>query len=308
MDARNRVLDVGSPTWSLDVSLLDWDGVKIAKLGALTLHGRHIITDIQAQGIAAACTALAGIDLSWCRDLSDSGVGALARCGLRDVNLYGCSKVTDVGLKKLATHGRLESVDLFGVCVTDDGLGALRACTRLTSLSLPRSRHVTGKGLAELAQNCTALRRLDLTRCSRVGEGVPALRFCTKIETLILEDCNVQDEGVAALRFCTALKQLDIKGNTNVGDAGVSALAACTGLLELNVMGLKKLSDKGLGALSTLTLLQTLNIERCKRITDKGVLAQAAGSASLKVLDLRGCNLVTQRISRFLPGARVIWY
>ena len=193
MDARNRVLDVGSPTWSLDVSLLDWDGVKIAKLGALTLHGRHIITDIQAQGIAAACTALAGIDLSWCRDLSDSGVGALARCGLRDVNLYGCSKVTDVGLKKLATHGRLESVDLFGVGVTDDGLGALRACTRLTSLSLPRSRHVTGKGLAELAQNCTALRRLDLTRCSRVGEGVPALRFCTKIETLILEDCNVQD-------------------------------------------------------------------------------------------------------------------
>ena len=56
-----------------------------------------LISDADVAAIAASCPALEEVDLSYCVDVGDGAVAALARCAaLRSLSLLNCRKVADV--------------------------------------------------------------------------------------------------------------------------------------------------------------------------------------------------------------------
>eukprot|EP01050_Picozoa_sp_SAG11_P023051 SAG11_NODE_4522_length_1865_cov_1.857305_1_plen_171_part_00 len=71
-------------------------------LRALSLNGAAIITDRAVLALAAHCGArLVELDLSWCRRLTDDGLGlATDRCpALAELRLWGCNQLTAVFLE-----------------------------------------------------------------------------------------------------------------------------------------------------------------------------------------------------------------
>lgn len=198
--------------------------------------------------LAVAPFALASLDLSHCANLGAdwkyglawiaqlrgltcldlSGVpavssGALAPLSaltaLQDLNLRGCSAVSDSGVASLSNIGSLKRLNLaFCSRVGDSGIGYLgSACTALECLELTHC-NISNISLVDLAIPGCPLKRLDLTRCWRVGDlGLSYLANSAllqgTLEALVLDGCyGVTEAGLAAhAPRLTALRLLSVR-------------------------------------------------------------------------------------------------
>jgi len=102
---------------------------------------------------------------------------------------------------------------------------------------------VTDAGLAEIAAECHALERLDITGCPLVTEGLIAVaQGCPELKSLTIEACSgVANEGLKAIgRCCAKLQAVNIKNCAHVDDQGVSGLicSATTSLAKVRLQGL----------------------------------------------------------------------
>lgn len=91
--------------------------------------------------------------------------------GLRELDLCGCSRVSDVGLKMAVRFLELTAIDL-SQChrVTDGGLVALGASNKsLERVVLNHCREITDEGLVNFAIYLPRLRRLDIRGCHKIG-------------------------------------------------------------------------------------------------------------------------------------------
>ncbi|MDW7995999.1 MAG: leucine-rich repeat domain-containing protein [Gemmatales bacterium] len=108
------------------------------------------------------------------------------------------TRITDAGLKELATLKKLKTLHLCGTGLTDVGLKELAALQNLTTLDLSDTP-ITDAGLKELA----ALKNLT---------------------TLDLENTRITDAGLKELARLKSLAVLYVDGGTKVTQRGIAEL------------------------------------------------------------------------------------
>ncbi|XRB24595.1 hypothetical protein RI054_39g144510 [Pseudoscourfieldia marina] len=211
---------------------------------------------VSDDGVAALCTATA------------EGNGEEPLCtSLEELDLSGCTRVTDAGIAQLTLFRQLVVLDISRKTlralsfadsrVSDDGVAAL--CTATAE----------GNGEEPL---CTSLEELDLSGCTRVTDaGIAQLTLFRQLVVLDISrktlralsfaDSRVSDDGVAALctataegngeePLCTSLEELDLSGCTRVTDAGIAQLTLFRQLVVLDI------SRCGAGAVSVANTLR----------------------------------------------------
>ncbi|CAK0835981.1 unnamed protein product [Prorocentrum cordatum] len=235
---------------------------------------------------------------------------------------------------------RLQSLDLSGNNVGDEGAAALAAALRapgalpsLQKLDL-RSNNVGDEGAAALAAALRApgalprLQELDLSH-NRVGdEGAAALAAALRapgalprLQVLDLRSNRVGDEGAAALAAglralgaLPSLQELHLGGNS-VGAEGAAALAAALrapgalpSLQELHLGG-NSVGAEGAAALAAalrapgaLPSLQKLDLDG-NNVGDEGAAALAA---ALRVLDLMFNHVGDEGAAALAAALRVL--
>ena len=81
----------------LSLGALDLAAMRPHPLRELKLPSCVLVSDADVSAIAASCAALEEVDLSYCPNVGDGAVAALARCAaLRSLSLLNCRKVADV--------------------------------------------------------------------------------------------------------------------------------------------------------------------------------------------------------------------
>ena len=139
-------------------------------------------------------------------------------------------KVSDAGMRQLATFKNLTELYLIDAPITDAGMKQLATLKYLTTLTIEGTQ-VTDVGLTELAP-LTNLTSLDIART------------------------QVTDTGIKQLSVLKNLTKLDI-GHTQVTDIGLKDLAPLKNLTTLNLFSVK-VTDAGLKELAALKNLNTL--------------------------------------------------
>ena len=164
---------------------LDLYGTRVTDTGLRELSGLHRLETLQVSGprisdaglaALAEMTELRVVGLSQ-TDVSDEGLRELARhrC-LETLNLQGVRRLTDDGLRELATLPRLSNLVLARTHVTDAGLAHLAGLPQLKFLSLADAVEVTDAGLRQLPRY-PQLTFVGLTGTAKVTDaGVTQLR------------------------------------------------------------------------------------------------------------------------------------
>lgn len=144
--------------------------------------------------------------------------------------------VTDETLANLAAYTGLEEVDIGGCsAVTDTGVAQLGTLRGLRRLDLTK----TGAGIKALSA-VSALRELeelDLSLCDHVtDEAVAALGVLPKLRVLRLSGCTkLTDRGLAHISKLSSLEVLDLSWCPGFTASGLSSMAS-------SLAGLKDLS------------------------------------------------------------------
>ncbi|CAD7703539.1 unnamed protein product [Ostreobium quekettii] len=125
---------------------------------------------------AATLRSLTTLNLSHCIQVTDLGLGALARSGvpLRILDLTGCyALVTDTGLGGLSRLSTLQWLSLaFCERISDFGLRMLVSGTPMLSfLSLHSCLNITDHGISALCASLVHLRELDIAYCYMVSDS-----------------------------------------------------------------------------------------------------------------------------------------
>jgi len=210
-------------------------------------------SDATCSILGGRCPMLAVVDLMGCSRLTDKGVRDLAQgCpSLSEVNLSDCHRVGDNALSYLGQY-----------CGSNLHALSLRSCHQVTSV-----------GVGWLAEDCPHLGALNLMDCTDVGDSalIALARSCRDIESLNVSGCSVGDEGIAELAVAAPnLVALDLSRCVGVTDEALVAVAAHCGSLEC------------------------LWLQSCPALTDAALIAVAQGCPHLAVLSVEGCTGVTE--------------
>lgn len=200
----------------------------------------------------------------------------------------------------------LESLDLSGGGITDDGVGALKHLSNLIHLNLSQCKKITGTFLPSLSS--LPLQALILERCGAldVSSVLDHLLPFPSLRTLNLSACNLQDKDLNSLS-ALPLHFLDISNNPLLTTQSLLLISTLTQLKELSIshcaalaqdftpikalIALHKLSasscdlnDDALIQLEPLQQLETLVLSS-NRFTDAG-MHSLGKLKSLTTLDL----------------------
>jgi hypothetical protein len=247
------------------------------------------ITDADLKDLADRYfTHLISLNLNGCKRITDQGLKHLqALTSLQSLDLSGCKQITDQGLEHLKALTSLQSLDL-NCCnqITDQGLEHLKALTSLQSLGLGWCNQITDQGLEHL-KALTSLQSLDLDWCEQItDQGLVHLQALTSLQSLDLSDCeHITDQGLVHLQALTSLQSLDLSWCKQITDQGLVHLQALTSLQSLDLCECEQMTDHGLKHLQALTSLQSLDLRWCKQITNQG-LEHLQALTSLQSLDL----------------------
>ena len=109
------------------------------------------------------------------------------------------TQITDAGLGELAKLQKLTRLNLFATQITDAGLKDIAKLQQLTSLNLGACSKITDAGLKEVAklQNLTSL---SLRDTQITDAGLKEVAKLQKLTYLDLDDTNITDAGVAELK------------------------------------------------------------------------------------------------------------
>jgi internalin A len=188
----------------------------------------------------ARCTLLEdlGIGSIGVTDASMETIGKLHN--LRKLTLFGCTSITDEGLRQLVSLKNLERLIVSGADISISGLSCLNALSNL--------RYLTIKGVKQ----------------DHTGLDLSGLK---KLETLAIgtryEDDPISDADVACLADLTQLTWFQTPRSSKyprgLTDYGLALLAGLTQMDRLTVGG-PKLTDDGLAQLRWMKKLDMLNV------------------------------------------------
>ena len=263
------------PAPAVDMSMWEPTDTDLAVLGqesgshllSLNLNRCRRITD---RGIAHLdeCRSLTSINLAHTR-ISDEALTMLRMTHghLTEVDLTGCHKVTENGVRALMTGClRMKVFRLASMKqLTDSALQFVgerpKKQSRITTLDVSHSALATDSGVLALLQGAQGIVQVDLS-------GNPALT------DIVLSAFS--DRGTAF----ASLTSIDLT-NMQVADSGAGWLAAgCVNLKSIILDGCGEVSDLGVTAMADLRQLQKLSVARCTQITDVGLSWLAEGIIS----------------------------
>ncbi|KAL3699518.1 hypothetical protein R1sor_017540 [Riccia sorocarpa] len=165
----------------------------------------------------------------------DEAVAAIGRNlhELRDLDLTGCTLLTDGSLLALAT-----------------------GCTRLQKLNLSGCIGITDVGVVALAKGCSSLRHLNLCGCDNAGLDYALVALgagCSELQYLNVGWCDrITDKGVTAVALgCPDLAEIDLCGCHFITDRSVMVLADhCPRLRRLILYGCQNITDLSMYSLA----------------------------------------------------------
>ncbi|KAH7956698.1 hypothetical protein HPB52_011804 [Rhipicephalus sanguineus] len=258
------------------------------------------LTNVSVQQLAQKCPKLKTVLLKRCSDVGEKGLWWLlhlckyleyldltelhklsgqcfhmAGVRLRRLVLRGCSGLTATGLSKVATK-----------------------CCFLSELTLSDCLQISDHDLLLLCQNLRALRVFHLSGSflNLTGDSIGAIGHLPLLEELNLSHNKVVNDVVigAICAGCTKLRFLDITAcSQGITDIALNHLSRCSGLRQLRLNYLGQITDSGLGSLSCHGLLHSVELRGCPQVSDGGVLILVELCRDLRLLDVSGCELVT---------------
>ena len=188
----------------------------------------------------------------------------------------GCYKGPILSSFSSSNGGFLDSLDLSGTQVSNEGLALVGTIRTLSVLMLQSCTHFDDGGISALARGaCTeGLRVLNLSKCKKITDsGLFHLPSFPQLLTLVLSYLMITDEGAIELRSLTKLRHLSLS-RTKITDATLKAFS--------NDFSEPK-KQSGLVSLTAIKLNFT-------NLSSSGVLS-LANFPSLEVVDLFGCCL-----------------
>jgi Leucine-rich repeat (LRR) protein len=187
---------------------------------------------------------------------------------LTHVEIKNATKVTADGLSILGKVKKLSFVEISGPIADDQIAKTLASVPTITELRL-NNGNLTDDGVKALA----ALTKLETVTFSQnknlKGTSIPGLTAAKGLKYLTVTNCQLGDlEGWGALRNLKGLTGMSLsKGG--VTDAGMKEVGKLTQLKNLNLDG-NPITDAGLAEISGLRLLDNLSLADTK-ITEKAV-------------------------------------
>lgn len=154
---------------------------------------------------------------------------------LRHLDLSGCNKVTDAGLRVVSTIKRLVRLNLQGCNIAGSSLWDFPKLTRLslfcchnitdtTNLSLHGLRSATYEERNSISM-VSQLEYLDLSGCRRITGA--SLFHMPMLTHLKLRGCdNVTNEGLRGMSSLSALQPLDLTGCRQITDPASATCCA----------------------------------------------------------------------------------
>lgn len=140
----------------------------------LGLQDCQRLSDEALKHISIGLTRLKRINLSFCINVTDSGLKYLAKMpSLQSVNLRACDNITDIGMAYLADGGsRISSLDVsFCDKIGDPALGHIsQGLFHLQYLSLSAC-NISDEGVVKIAKTLHELETLNVGQCSKITDN-----------------------------------------------------------------------------------------------------------------------------------------
>jgi hypothetical protein len=251
----------------------------------LNLAGNLNLTDRGLQLVAQACgDTVEEIDISLCEKVTDIALGYISMCSLlRTLNIRGCHRLTDLGIKRLFANKvgpSLIELDVSGCLALSDG-SCVHIATNAPDLqvfSCSGLLRFTDAGLKAIVQMCKEMRELH----------------CSGLETLT----SLVVVDMAAL---PSISSLNISHCNRVSNRALLALgSSCPQLTALDISGCVALDTNGWEAVNAMKNLQRLGISLLpKMVTSAGVKDLAM--SALLYLDISYNPSLEQDVLRSLP-------
>ncbi|KAM7259384.1 hypothetical protein ACFE04_015125 [Oxalis oulophora] len=180
----------------------------------INLRGNNLV-DAEWIAYIGAFSSLHYLDIADCHRINSSALWPLSGMAtLKELNLSGCTKVTDAGINHLLSISTLEKLWIALTGVTTKGVALLSS---LLNLSL-----------------------LDLGGLPVTDETLRSLKVLTKLEYLDLWGSKVSDEGVTFLPMLTELKFLNIAWTNVTNVPAMSSSLKCLNLSNCNINSILK--------------------------------------------------------------------
>src|SRR5262249_7131149 len=116
-----------------------------------------------------------------------------------ECRIAGGTRVTDLGLSKLASLRRLRSLDVSGSAITANGVRTLAGFKELRRLSLWNVKGIDDAAVAPLA-SMPNLASVDLSNTTIGNEALRSLGRLAQLRRLYVSETNVTADAIAAFR------------------------------------------------------------------------------------------------------------
>ncbi|GMF26067.1 unnamed protein product [Phytophthora lilii] len=259
------------------------------------------VTDNVLLSLGKNCCKLRQLKLRGCRQISDTGVVALANSGgvnglvLLDLARFDLQyKFNDISLLALAENCLVLQTLIIAGCdmVSDVGMDWLASgCNALTHLDVSGCAALTDLSLRAISESMLQLRHLNVRHCARVSDqgirrlsmGCPELTYLDAEGLPLLSDLHsspvggspkvgeLYRQGIAALvAGCPKLRHLDFSNCASISDGTLHCVAAsCRELSSLVLSGCYRVTSTGVNeVLACCNKLASLNITECDQVTD----------------------------------------
>ena len=301
-----------------------------------TLHASATqITDHGLERITHFFSAknLTSLDLSFCSDISDHGIIAVAeKCpNITYFNGCGLHRITDVGARAICSHWwylkYLNFEDLFLLDATAfwydhirDGRQAAddNMLKSLQYLNLSDCVNLSDRGMEGISQRCRHLEQLRMKGCDKLteltlqllsmkpvydGTNANAYPTCDTLKLLDLSFCKgfSAEAIVNLLENCKVIEDLNISGISGVTDTIVEKICSiCTALQKLSLQRCMFITDASLCSMSDYLWIEYLDISYCNRVTDEGVEVLTAVCSGILVFKARRVSKLTSKSMKSL--------
>eukprot|EP01125_Pyxidicula_operculata_P022932 TRINITY_DN9694_c0_g1_i1.p1 TRINITY_DN9694_c0_g1~~TRINITY_DN9694_c0_g1_i1.p1 ORF type:complete len:628 (+),score=101.61 TRINITY_DN9694_c0_g1_i1:70-1953(+) len=197
---------------------------------------------------------------------------------------------------------QIQEIDLFGCStITDNGLSSIAPCKNLKYLNLKRCRSISDEGIKILSENHVNLIELHLKLCPLITD-ISLSRTISQL--LKLKKLNlsygyfITDKGIKNLGVLKNLEYLNVSACKKITDQSLQVIGGLTSLTNLNLGWCRNITNSGIKHLSSLTNLTKLNLSLCKQLTDDA-FSPSNGFISLKNLqhlNIDHCPLITDTV------------
>ena len=228
---------------------------------------------------------------------SDQDLNLLERLPkLKRVNLFGCWRLSIIGLNRLQHNVHLKSLNLSNCHqLIDSDAAALVSLNSIENLNLSRCSGLTDRAFAHIS-NLKELKNLNLINCENIALQpliANSLRSLTKITAIYLsQNKNINDPSTEIVGALIALQTLEIE-SCSVSNNGISQLRELSELRTLNASKNFRVGQQILD-IRQLVALENLNCNYCS--IENESLAFLTEMKQLRALQLKGNRVTNQGI------------